>query len=247
MDNQTSGCNDPPATTVVVVAQQGSYCRAWLETKVAAKQTKVAAKQTKVAAKQKLQSQKYPPVCMAATYGGAYRALDIDPPSVYLTACKILADAFIEAPPYSRPATKPTGHAGDNAFRGTFVREEDGVKRGRMVREHEDKEKHMREAANARPPSRVERAGYACRPDTVAAILQCAKLGSKMAGWREQQTRTLNRARSMLEPLNEMLRKAKPSPPNVRAVAGDVNLALLCALVDALDWPAAVHVVHEDP
>ena len=29
------------------------------------------------------------------------------------------------------------------------------------------------------------------------------------AGWREQQTRTLNRARKMLEPLNEMLRKAQ--------------------------------------
>ena len=43
---------------------------------------------------------------MAATYGGAYRAFGIDPPSVYLTACNILADAFIEAPPYSRPATK---------------------------------------------------------------------------------------------------------------------------------------------
>ena len=174
---------------------------------------------------------------MAATYGGAYRAFGIDPPSVYLTACNILADAFIEAPPYSRPATKPTGHAGDNAFRGTFVREEDGVKRGQMVREHEDKEKHMREAANARPPSRVERAGYACRPDTVAAILQCAKLGARLAGWREQQTQTLNKVRKMLEPLNETLRKAQPSPPNVHAVAGDVNLAMLCALVDALDWP----------
>ena len=174
---------------------------------------------------------------MASTYGGAYRAFGIDPPSVYLTACNTLADAFVEAPPYSRPATKPTGHAGDNAFRGTFVREEDGVKRGQMVREHEDKEKHMREAANARPPSRVERAGYACRPDTVAAILQCAKLGARLAGWREQQTQTLNKVRKMLEPLNETLRKAQPSPPNVHAVAGDVNLALLCALVDALDWP----------
>ena len=174
---------------------------------------------------------------MAATGGSAYRAFGIEPPEVYFEACKKLADAFLDAPPYSRPTAKPTGHSGDNASRGTFVRDEGGVKSGRMVREHEDKENHMREAADARPPSRVERAGYTCRPDTVAAILQCAKLGGRLAGWREQQTQTLHSVRKVLEPLNDSLRKAQPSPPNVRAVAGSVNLALLCALVDALDWP----------
>ena len=127
---------------------------------------------------------------MAATGGSAYRAFGIEPPEVYLSARKELSDAFLDAPPYSRPTSKPTGHAGDNASRGTFVRDEDGVKSGRLVREHEDKENHMREAANARPPSRVERAGYTCRPDTVEAIIQCAKLGAGLTGWREQQTRT---------------------------------------------------------
>ena len=174
---------------------------------------------------------------MAESDHAAFRAFGIEPPPLYVDACKKLADAMLHAEPYSRPTEKSKGHVGDNASRGTFVREENGVRRGRLVREHQDKEIHMAEAANARPPSRVERAGYSCRPDTVAAILQCATLGEKLTGWRERHKQILNGVRKSLEPLNQVLRSAQPSPPNVHAVAGQVNLALLCALVDSMDWP----------
>ena len=174
---------------------------------------------------------------MAESDYAALRAFGIEPPQAYRDACKKLANAMLPAEPYSRPMAKAKGHVGDNASRGTFVRDDNGVKRGRLVHEHQDKENHMAEAANARPPSRVERAGYSCRPDTVAAIVQCATLGAKLAGWRRGQAAILTAVRKSLEPLNETLRAAQPSPPNVTAVAGEVNLALLCALVDAMDWP----------
>ena len=174
---------------------------------------------------------------MATVGYAAIRAFGVEPPKVYIDACKTLADALLPAEPYSRPTEKSKGHVGDNAYRGTFVRDVDGVKSGRLVREHADKENHMAEAASARPPSRVERAGYSCRPDTVAAILQCATLGKKLTGWRESQRQILSGVRKSLQPVHGTLRKAQPSPPNVHAVAGDVNLAVLCALVDAMDWP----------
>ena len=136
-------------------------------------------------------------------YGDAVRAFGVEPPAEYLAACHELASATLDAAPYQRPASKPVGQAGDNASRGPFVvHEADGTKRGRMVREHEDKESHMAEAANCRPPSRVERAGYACRPDTVAAVRHCVKTGWKLPAWRMNQARVLSDVRKAIEPLN---------------------------------------------
>ena len=170
--------------------------------------------------------------------GDAYRAFGIEPPPCYLKACDLLSSAFIECGPYERPTAKAVGRAADNAFRGPFVvKGEDGVSRGRLLHEHYDKVEHMREATTARPPTRAERSGYSCRVDTVAAIRHCLVTGDKLPQWRKGQARTLGRARKLLEPMNASLRKAQPPPPNVKAVAGDVNLALLCALVDTLEWP----------
>ena len=170
--------------------------------------------------------------------GKAYLAFGIVPPAAYYKACDALASAFIKAGPYERPTAKPVGHARDNAFRGPFVvKGKDGITRGRLLHEHEDKVKHMKEAASAMPPTRAERSGYSCRADTVAAIRHCLISGDKLPAWRKGQAVILGRARKLLEPLNHLLRKAQPSPANVKAVAGDVNLALLCALVDALEWP----------
>jgi hypothetical protein len=136
-------------------------------------------------------------------YGDAVRAFGVEPPDNYLAACRKLAEAMLDAAPYQRPASKPVGQAGDNAGRGPFVvHGEDGTKRGRMVREHQDKENHMAEAANCRPPSRVERAGYACRPDTVAAVRHCVKTGWKLPAWRMNQARVLSDVRKAIEPLN---------------------------------------------
>ena len=171
-------------------------------------------------------------------YGDAVRAFGVEPPAEYMAACCELAAAMLGAAPYQRPTSKPVGQVGDNASRGPFVvQEADGTKRGRMVREHEDKESHMAEAANCRPPSRVERAGYTCRPDTVAAVRHCVKTGEKLPAWRMGQARVLSSVRKAIEPLNAVLRKAQPPSPSVKAVAGDVNLSLLCALVDSMDWP----------
>ena len=174
---------------------------------------------------------------MAMASYAAIRAFGVEPPQIYIDACRKLANALLQAEPYSRPTEKSKGHVGDNASRGTFVCDVDGVKRGRLVREHADKESHMAEAAEARPPTRVERAGYSCRPDTIAAIMQCAMLGKKLTGWREGQWKVLTSVRKSLQSVDDLLRSTHRPPPNVHAVAGDVSLALLCALVDAMDWP----------
>ena len=76
----------------------------------------------------------------------AYRAFGIEPPDVYREACRRLKCAFIAEAAYERP-TKPVGQMRDSAFRGNFVvNGEDGVKRGRSVREHWDKMRHVEEA-----------------------------------------------------------------------------------------------------
>ena len=167
----------------------------------------------------------------------AYRAFGVEPSNAYREACSRLARAFIAKGAYERP-TKQAGQMRDSAFRGTFVvTGEDGVKRGRSVHEHWDKARHMEEAANVRPPTRAERSGYACRADTVAAIRFCLNMGDGLPGWRRKQKFLLGEVRKMLEAENRVLRAAQPPPQNVRRIAGDVNLALLCALVDSLDWP----------
>lgn len=167
----------------------------------------------------------------------AYRAFGLEPSAAYLSACELLAGGLLACAPYSRPI-KPVGSMGDMAFRGTFVRVgADGLKRGRLVHEHQDKERHMAQSRVARPPSRAERSGYSCRPDTKAAIRECLRLGGKLPQWRHGQRRLLNTVRKWLCTENVVLRSAIPSPSNVRAIASDVNVALLCALVDCLDWP----------
>lgn len=174
---------------------------------------------------------------MATTDFRAYRAFGVEPSGTYREACRRLADAFIAKGAYDRP-TKQVGQMRDAAFRGTFVvAGEDGVKRGRSVREHWDKARHMEEAAGVRPPTRAERSGYACRADTIAAIRFCLNKGDGLPGWRRKQKFLLGEVRKMLEPENHALRAAHPPPPNVRRIAGDVNIALLCALVDSLGWP----------
>lgn len=167
----------------------------------------------------------------------AYRAFGLQPSSNYVTACAMLRCALIEADSYERP-TKQVGSMRDMASRGNFVRVgDDGVKRGRLVHEHHDKLQHMHEAAAARPPTRAERSGYKCRADTVAALRHCVGLGPRLQGWRSAQRNVLADVRKKLECENAVLRAARPSPPNITAVAGNVNVALLCAIVDALDWP----------
>ena len=167
----------------------------------------------------------------------AYRAFGIEPSSTYRKACRRLADAFIACDAYERPIWQ-AGQMRDSAHRGPFVvTGEDGVKRGRSVREHWDKARHMEEAAGVRPPTRAERSGYSCRADTVAAIRFCLDMGDGLPGWRRKQKFLLGEVRKALEPENRALRAAQPPPPNVRSIAGDVNIALLCALVDSLAWP----------
>lgn len=167
----------------------------------------------------------------------AYREFGLEPSVTYVEACRRLRAAFIADGAYERPA-KPTGQMRDNASRGNFVvLGEDGIKRGRAVREHWDKMRHAEEAARVKLPTRAERSGYRCRADTIAAINFCLGKGEDLPGWRRKQRWELSNIRKLLEPENERLRAARPSPQHVRRIAGEVNLALLCALVDALDWP----------
>ena len=93
----------------------------------------------------------------------------------------------------------------------------------------------MRQAAAARPPSRADRSAYSLRADTKAALRECLRLGGRLPAWRKGQRRVLNQVRKALEPKNEVLRGLVDSPHGARVVAGDVNVALLCALVDALE------------
>jgi len=167
----------------------------------------------------------------------AYRAFGVEPSSTYREACRRIAGAFIADGAYERPS-KQVGQMRDSAHRGPFVvAGEDGVKRGRSVHEHWDKERHMEEAASVRPPTRAERSGYTCRADTVAAIRFCLDKGDGLPGWRRKQKFMLGEVRKMLEPENRVLRAAQPPPPNVRSIAGDVNIAMMCALVDSMAWP----------
>jgi len=124
------------------------------------------------------------------------------------------------------------------AARGPFVRQcSDGTKRGHLVYENCSKERHIAEAMGVRPPSRSERSGYKCRPDTCAAIRQCVRKGSSIRAWRRGQQRVLGNVRRSIEGDNAALRAAVPSTSGARKIAGDVNIALLCALCDSLEWP----------
>ena len=167
----------------------------------------------------------------------AFQAFGVEPPLLYMEQCDVLRAALISCEPYARPPGKARGAMRDMAWRGPFVVIDGNVKRGRLVKEHLDKEEHMRQAAEASLPTRAERSSYDVRPDTKAAIRECLRLGGRLPAWRKGQRRVLNSVRKKLEPLNQMLRSAVASAPGARAVAADVNVALLCAIVDALDWP----------
>jgi hypothetical protein len=102
--------------------------------------------------------------------GDSYRAFGVEPSPNYVEACRTLAAALIECEPYERPK-KPSGAMRDMAFRGPFVvvDPESGVKRGRLLREHHDKERHMREAV--RRPALASLHGQR-GPGTRAALIR---------------------------------------------------------------------------
>ena len=128
----------------------------------------------------------------------AYREFGLEPSDAYVEACRRLRAAFIADGAYERPA-KPTGQMRDNASRGSFVvLGEDGIKRGRAVREHWDKMRHTEEAAGVKLPTRAERSGYRCRADTIAAINFCLGKGKDLPGWRRKQRCELTNVRKLL-------------------------------------------------
>ena len=168
----------------------------------------------------------------------AYRAFGLEPSASYVEACAKLRAGLIPCELYARPADKAKGTMRDMASRGPFVRQcADGTKRGRLVREHCCKRTHIEQACSAQPPSRAERSGYSCRPDTCAAVRHCVAKGNSLRKWRRGQRFLLGSVRKQLESENDTLRSAVASPSNVRAIARNVNVALLCALCDALEWP----------
>ena len=167
----------------------------------------------------------------------AYRAFGAEPSPTYADAVATLRGKLLPCEAYVRPPGKTRGAMRDMAWRGPFVVHDGGVKRGRLVKEHHDKEEHMRQAAEAQLPSRADRSAYSLRADTKAAVRECLQLGGKLPAWRKGQRRVLNQVRIALEPENAVLRGHVASSSGARAVAGNVNVALLCALVDALEWP----------
>ena len=168
----------------------------------------------------------------------AYRAFGVTPSPAYVAACAKLRAGLVPCGPYVRPAAKVKGAMRDMASRGPFVRQcPDGTKRGRLVHEHRCKAAHVKEACSAEPPSRAERSGYSCRADTRAAVRHCVARGGSLRAWRRGQRQLLAAVRKQVEGENVVLRAAVASPSNVRAISADVNVALLCALCDAMDWP----------
>jgi hypothetical protein len=167
----------------------------------------------------------------------AYRAFGLEPSERYVEAVQKLRAALQPCEEYTRPdATR--GAMRDMTWRGPFVRVgDDGIKRGRLLDEHADKENHMRQAQQKGPPSKKERSGYTLRADTKAAIRQCAHLGAKLPAWRKGQRRVLDTVRRALEPENQVLRAAVPSASTAKQVARHTNVALLCAIVDSAKLP----------
>ena len=162
----------------------------------------------------------------------AYRAFGVEPPTAYIDACARLRSAFIPSQPYTRPHEKLKGSISDSAWRGRFVKPANE----RLVPESEDKRRHVEAAAKARLPTRRERAAYQPTAACTAAIRWCLEQDGKLPAWRHGQRRILGSVRKSIEHLNDELRRAVPSASTARAVAPNVNVALLCALVDALEW-----------
>ena len=160
---------------------------------------------------------------------GAYDALGLQAPEVHLEAVRRLRAAFThpEAPPFVRPV-KPQPWPG-LGYRGRFDSPE-----GRRVKEHLDQLKHISEASEwgsqtTRPQSRLT-------PDCTNAVDFCLRMRHEIRSWRYKQLETLRSVAKSLDEQNDILHaQAKAKSPSI--VAGKVHVALLAAVVDALDWP----------
>ena len=131
---------------------------------------------------------------------------------------------------YERPAQRRRGSVGALGGLG-------GFKESRLVRESEDIEAHVAAACGTSFPSHVERGGYVPSADLIAAANQCAALGKRAKGWRDRRAQAFRAIAHNLESLEAELRSFVAIPPTVAAIAGNVQVALLFCMVDAMEWP----------
>ena len=73
------------------------------------------------------------------------------------------------------------------------------------------------------------------------AILHMAQLGAGAPAWRSSQVEIMSSAAAALstgeDSVDARLKSAACPGPNVTKVAGSVNVALICAMSDAIGWP----------
>ena len=71
--------------------------------------------------------------------------------------------------------------------------------------------------------------------DLAAAIQFSVDKGAKIAGWRKGQQRVLSEAAKALQQADQDIKDAAKAPLSARSVAGKVHIALLAAIVEALN------------
>ena len=155
--------------------------------------------------------------------------------SGYLDAQRRLREHFVTNPAHVRPSPKHGrgGFATSQAAGGRFVR----PPADRLVPEADDKERHVEAALRAEIPSRAARAHWQMPSDLKASIAFAAAEAGRLPALRRGRQRVLADVASGLEPLERFIRVQRPQPSHVAEVASRVHVALLCCIVDAMEWP----------
>jgi hypothetical protein len=159
------------------------------------------------------------------------------PDPVYVTQVARLVAALQSNPPHVRPESRTRSSMTDTASPGKFVIYPASL---RLVPESEDWARHIEAASELPFPLQAARGGT-MDTDVVEAIEHMIHMGAAAPAWRDAQTRILSSVAEALSDgelsVDAQLKRAACPKENVRKVAGAVNVAFICALSDAMEWP----------
>jgi len=159
------------------------------------------------------------------------------PCPIYETQVGRLVAALHCNPPYERPEARNSSSMADLAPRGKFVVFPENL---RLVPESLDWAKHIDAASSIPFPRQASRGGN-LDAAVEEAILHMAQLGTGAPAWRSSQVEILSSVAAALstgeDSIDAQLKKAACPGTNVTKVVGQVNVALICAMSDAIGWP----------
>jgi len=165
-------------------------------------------------------------------FSPSYSAMRREPPPEHFEAVRRIREMLVPLSngPYIRPVKGESGGMNALTKTGTF-------RKDTLVKETTSKLEHIKEACSTQFPSQASRGDNVIRSDLRAAVAYNLSRGKYINSWRVQQEKSLAGIATYLAKVNDEIHLSACAPSTVTALNGKFNIAMLCAVSDAFEWP----------